>query len=109
MAEVLVRGYANSEAAIWNAAASDLEQYEREHALELLTLQQGADESGYSAAHVGRLVAEGKLDNYGEKGSPRIRRGDLPKKRSARSTDQPKTPNGDPDLAAVVLRNNGRT
>ena len=35
-------------------------------------------ESCYSAAHLGRLVREGKVPNAGRPGTPRIARGDLP-------------------------------
>lgn len=46
----------------------------------LLNLQEAAEESGYSADHLGRLVSEGKLPNAGERHAPRIRRADLPRK-----------------------------
>lgn len=55
---------------------------------DLLTLEEAAAWSGYSADHVGRLLREGKLANLGRKHRPRVRRGDLPTKphalRSAR-------------------------
>ena len=47
---------------------------------ELLTLQQAASVSGYSADHLGRLIRLGTLPNLGRSRSPRIRRGDLPRK-----------------------------
>lgn len=47
---------------------------------ELLNLAQAARESGYTADHIGRLVKEGKLYNYGRNHAPRVRRGDLPRK-----------------------------
>ena len=37
-------------------------------------------ESGYSEDHLGRLVRAGTLRNYGRKGAPRVRRGDLPRR-----------------------------
>lgn len=43
-------------------------------------LQEAAEWSGYSADHLGRLVREGKLENAGRPGAPRIRRADLPRK-----------------------------
>ena len=43
-----------------------------------LTLQEAADESGYSTDHIGRLIREGKIPNAGRPGAPRIARGDLP-------------------------------
>jgi hypothetical protein len=49
---------------------------------ELLSLQQAARESGYSADHLGRLVREGRICNAGRPNSPRVRRRDLPRKPS---------------------------
>jgi hypothetical protein len=46
----------------------------------LLTLTLASQLSGYSADHLGRMVGDGKLTNYGRKGSPKLRLGDLPKK-----------------------------
>lgn len=45
-----------------------------------LTLDQAAEESGYSRDHLGRLVREGEIPNAGESNAPRIRRRDLPRK-----------------------------
>ena len=47
---------------------------------EPLSLQEAAEESGYSADHLGRLVRDGKLPNAGRPNAPRIRRADLPSK-----------------------------
>ncbi len=47
---------------------------------ELLTLQQAARMSGYSADHLGRLIRLGTLRNLGRHRAPRVRRGDLPRK-----------------------------
>ena len=49
---------------------------------ELLNLRQAAQESGYSADHLGRLVREGRICNSGRPHSPRVRRCDLPQKAS---------------------------
>lgn len=46
----------------------------------LLSLQEAAAESGYSADHLGRLVREGKIPNAGRPNAPRIAAGDLPRK-----------------------------
>lgn len=51
---------------------------------ELLNLEQAAAESGYSADHLGRLIRQGKIPNAGRKNAPKIRRGDLPRKRVLR-------------------------
>lgn len=62
------------------AIAGQLEEALREHESEVLTLSQAAAESGYSKRRLRELVAEGKLENRGEKGRPRILRRDLPLK-----------------------------
>lgn len=93
---------ATDAARIWEIAARELEEYELEHALESLTVTQAAAESGYSVEHIGRLVAEGRIENAGKKGSPRIRRCDLPKKPQ-------KSAHTDPDLVGRTLgRSKGR-
>ena len=46
----------------------------------LLTLPEAAEESGYSAGHIGRLIRDGKIPNAGRPGAPRIARRDLPLK-----------------------------
>jgi hypothetical protein len=53
-----------------------------------LTLTEAARESGYSVDRLRHKVAAGELPNAGRKGSPRIRRADLPRrapKRKAKS------------------------
>lgn len=63
---------------------------------EPLTLQQAAVESGYSADRLGRLVRDGTLPNAGERGSPRIRRRNLPRKPSHQPVASNRSPaNGD--------------
>ena len=47
---------------------------------ERLSLQQAADESGYTVDHLGRLIREGRIPNAGRKARPLIRRSDLPSK-----------------------------
>ena len=85
-----------SEARVFERCAYDLERSLAEYDLEALTLQQSADESGFSYGHIQRLVAEGAVENVGAPGSPRVRRGDLPRK--------PGRPeNGSVDLADEIL------
>ncbi len=60
-----------------------------------LTLQQASTESGYSRSHLRRLLARRVLENVGENGELRLRRGDLPRKA--------RTQRIGPDLAATVL------
>jgi hypothetical protein len=64
----------------YELAASDLEAALEEGAKEALTLTEAADESGYSADHLGRLVRDGKIPNAGRPGAPRIARRSLPAK-----------------------------
>ena len=71
-------------AAILRRCASELNSAAREHEDEAMTITEAAAESGYSADHLRSLVASGEIPNAGRKGSPRIRRGDLPRKPSAR-------------------------
>jgi len=82
-------------ARFWTLAASELADSERERVLERLTIAQAAQESGYSRDHLSRLLADGRLENVGNDGAPRIRRSDLPRKARLRSTE--------PDLVGKVL------
>jgi len=95
-AEKLMAWGAVELARLWVIAASELAEHEREHWLEALTLTQAANESGYTPDHLGRLLSEGRLENAGERNSPRIRRGELPKKPPKRSTE--------PDLVGRARR-----
>ncbi len=49
----------------------------------MLTLTEAAEESGFSADHLGRLVHDGKIPNAGRPGAPRISRRHLPRKTGA--------------------------
>jgi hypothetical protein len=60
--------------------ASELEAALREEELEALTLAEAVSESGMSYSSLQKRLASGELLNVGEKGSPRIRRVDLPRK-----------------------------
>ena len=53
-----------------------------------LTLDEASAESGLSRDHLGRLVRSGDLEDVGQHGAPRIRRGDLPKKRRQTSSQR---------------------
>lgn len=48
--------------------------------LEALTLEAAERESGYGYSALQKMVADGRLENVGVKGRPRVRRCDLPKK-----------------------------
>lgn len=65
---------------VLRGCADDLEMAMRSVAGEALSLKEAARESGYSADRLGHMIAEGLIPNAGRKGSPRIRRGDLPRK-----------------------------
>lgn len=67
--------------------ADELEAALRGLADEPLTLSQAALESGFSKDRLRHLVSSGELVNVGRKGSPRLRRGDLPRKSTAGGFD----------------------
>ena len=77
--------------------ADELEQVWSQWQLEALSLNAAAAESGYSYSHLQALVQEGQLENVGRKGSPLVRRCDLPKKGSRIANDTSQ------DLAALKL------
>jgi hypothetical protein len=62
---------------------AELEILFREEESEILTLEQAADNSGYSVDHLARSLRSGAIPNAGRKGQPRVRRGDLPRKPTA--------------------------
>jgi hypothetical protein len=99
-AEILRRRGAAQQADALESCAAELEQFERERALQALTLEQAAQESGYTYSALEKMVRRGEIENLGEKGRPRLRRGDLPRK--------PRLPShhlvGAPELAGQVLR-----
>jgi hypothetical protein len=76
--------------------AAELEQRLDEWRLEALTLDQAAAESGYSYSALQKAVSSGAIPTAGDRGRPRIRRCDLPRK--------PAGKNGGPDLAGERLR-----
>ena len=81
------------------SVADEIEERARAHALEELTLRDAVEESGYSYSAIQKMVASGELSNLGDKGNPRVRRGDLPRKPIA----PPTTLSGEPDLAEMIL------
>ena len=98
-AEVLRRRGAEAQAVTLESAAGELEAWEREAALQALTLEEASRESGLSYSALEKGVRSGRIPNAGEKNRPRILRRDLPRK----PTRQKHRPVGDPDLAARVL------
>lgn len=83
------------------AHAAELDEALRAGQDEVLTLGEAAAASGYSERRLRELVAEGKLANMGERGRPRFRSGDLP--RRARKASGPF------DADAVARRVMGRS
>jgi hypothetical protein len=75
-----IRPYARAAAAAFRRAAQELEQALRSDADDTLTLSEAAQESGYSADRLRHMLADGVIPQAGRKGSPRIRRADLPRK-----------------------------
>jgi hypothetical protein len=70
-------------------AAAELEEAIAAGATELLSLEDAAELSGYTADHLGRLVRLGRIPNRGRPNAPRIQRSDVPAKpcRRARGND----------------------
>ena len=93
--DVLRKRGADGQAAAVESCADELEQAVVEANLESLTLDQAAEESGYSKSHLSRLMAADRLPNAGRRNAPRIKRGDLPRK--------PETPMDEgPDLVGRI-------
>lgn len=76
------RGVLVSGALLVEEILRDFDAVTRGRANELLTLADGAAESGYSAEYLGALIRQGKIQNAGRPHAPRIRRQDLPRKAS---------------------------
>jgi hypothetical protein len=66
---------------------------------ECLTIQQAASESGLHYCSIQLMLREGRIENRGRKGRPRVRRGDLPRKS--------RCPNGPALAEQVFARNRG--
>lgn len=58
--------------------ADELEAATAAARIEAVSLEEAAEAGGYSYSHLQSLVAKGEIDNLGQKGSPRIRRCDVP-------------------------------
>ena len=64
----------------YEKCATEFDEALHEREDRLLSLQEAAELSGYSADHLGRLVRGEKIQNAGRPGAPRIRIKDLPRK-----------------------------
>jgi len=67
-------------AALMESLADELESTAEASLEEMLTLAEAAETSGYSYSSLERMVRRGEIPNAGAKGSPRIRRRDLPRR-----------------------------
>jgi len=68
---------------------AELECLFREEESDILTLAEAARYSGYSVDHLGRSLRSGSIENVGQRGRPRVRRGDLPRKPGALRNEMP--------------------
>jgi hypothetical protein len=78
---------ADAQARILEFCADELAAALRRRGDELLGLTRAAQESGYSADHLSRLLREGKIPNSGRKSKPLVRRRDLPHKARKRKEE----------------------
>ena len=83
-AEVCARYGDERGAGVLHRVADELDAALRATGDEALTLEAAAMESGYSRDRLRHMVADGEIPNAGRRGAPRIRRGDLPRKKSSR-------------------------
>jgi len=94
-------GASEQVARAWEKAAAEVEQVLRRWDRATLTLTEAAQESGYSADHLGQLVRDGEIPNAGRPGAPRIRRADLPVKSSPSPEPHPST-TPDVDVTSIA-------
>ena len=87
LAKQLRRLGADAQARMLDFCADDLTASFARAGDELLSLRSAAQESGYSADHLARLLREGKIPNSGRKAKPLIRRRDLPQKARKRKEE----------------------
>ena len=73
-------------ATILHKCVTELAAATQAHDDEALTIAAASAASGYSCDHLRALVARSEIPNAGRKGSPRIRRRDLPAKPGARAS-----------------------
>lgn len=88
-AERLRRRGLEREARMEESFAEELRQRISEWKLEALTVAEASEETGYSESHLRALLSDGRLENVGRDGAPRVRRGDLPSKPAANGSGGP--------------------
>ena len=91
---------ADEQAMTLECCADDLEEWWRIWQTEPLTLEEAAEESGYSYSSLQKKVVDGEIPNIGKAGAPRVQRQHLPRK-----APRPrfKLESGEPDLAGEIL------
>lgn len=95
----MLEPYAPVAARVFAECARDLEAQLTAAENELLNLRRAAELSGYSERTIANMIADGRIENHGRRGAPRIRRGDLPRKPAARK----RVGEYDPDADAAEL------
>ena len=91
---------AEEQALTLEACADDLDETWRIWQTEPLTLEEAAEESGYSYSSLEKRVRSGEIPNIGEPGAPRVQRQDLPRKTPTRRFE---LETGEPDLVGEIL------
>lgn len=79
-ADALERNGCAREARLLSRCAEEVDGVLADVDAEPVTLDVASRASGYSVAHLRRLVADGALRNVSTNGRVRVRRGDLPRK-----------------------------
>jgi hypothetical protein len=101
-AEGLRRRYEMTQlAALCETHAAELEEALARSTGRLLTLREGAAESGYSVAYLRVLLASGALPQAGRRGAPRLLSTDLPRK-PERQVEGPAEPGSSFDARAAA-------
>jgi hypothetical protein len=101
-AVMLRRRGAEAQAAAIESCGSDLEEEAQRFSYEGITLEEAANESGYSYSALQKMVSAGRVSNAGTSRRPLIYRRDLPRK-PVRAPG----PSSEPDLASLVLEGVG--
>ena len=94
--------YREGAGAVARLHAAELKEALRESAGETLTIPEAALESGYSESRLRHLIGEGRLHNAGEKGRPRVFRGDIPSKPKPPDATPLQLTRFDSEVAAVL-------
>ena len=78
--------YAPPAARAFREAAGELELALRAQDQAILTVPEAARISGFAQRTLRERISSGALENLGQKGSPRVRRSDLPRKARSKAT-----------------------